>query len=61
VASGDAFAKRYELHYQPKLVEIFEGILFAQYGYLNFHAERYGGPKLSVAIKNKWSSGWMKA
>jgi hypothetical protein len=33
----------------------------AQYGCLNFHSKRYGGPKLSLAIKNKWSLGWMKS
>jgi hypothetical protein len=59
--SGDAFVKRYELHYQPKKVETDEGVLFVQYGCLNFHAKRDGGPKLSHAIKNKWFLGWMKA
>jgi hypothetical protein len=59
VPSSDVFAKRYELHYQPKKVEIDEGILFVQYGCLNFHAKRDGGLKLSLAIKNKWSSRWM--
>jgi hypothetical protein len=29
-----------------------------QYRCLNFHAKRDGGPKLSLVIKNKWSSGW---
>jgi hypothetical protein len=29
VPSGDAFMKRYELHYQSKKVEIDEGLLFA--------------------------------
>jgi hypothetical protein len=33
----------------------------AQYGCLNFHAKRDGGPKLSLAIKNKWSLGWTKS
>jgi hypothetical protein len=28
VPSGDAFAIRYELHYQPKKVETDEGVLF---------------------------------
>jgi hypothetical protein len=53
--------KRYELHYQPKKVETPEGQKFAQYRCLNFHAKRDGWPKLSLAIKNKWSLGWMKA
>jgi hypothetical protein len=39
VPSGDAFAKRYELHYQPKKIESDEGALFAQYGCLNFHGK----------------------
>jgi hypothetical protein len=61
VPSGDAFAKWYELHYQPKKIEIDEGTLFVQYSCLNFHAKRDDGPKLSLAVKNKWSSGWTKA
>jgi hypothetical protein len=57
VPSDDAFAKRYELHYQPKRVEIDKGSLFTQYRCLNFHAKWDGGPKLSLTVKNKWSSG----
>jgi hypothetical protein len=57
VHEGNAFVKRYELYYQPKKVDIPEGEMFAQYGYLNFHAKRDGGPKLSLTIKNKWSTG----
>jgi hypothetical protein len=57
---SNTFVKRYELHYQPKKVETPEGEMAAQYGYLNFHAKRDGGPKLSLAIKNKWSAGWMR-
>jgi hypothetical protein len=53
VPEGNAFVKWYELHYQPKKVDIPEGEMFAQYGYLNFHAKRDGGPKLSLTIKNK--------
>jgi hypothetical protein len=60
-SSDDAFAKRYELHYQPKKIESDEGFLFAQYSCLNLHAKRDSGPKLSLAVKNKWSAGWMKA
>jgi hypothetical protein len=60
VPSGDAFAKMYELHYQPKKVETDEGVLFAQYSCLNFHTKRDGGKKLSLTKKNKWSSRWMK-
>jgi hypothetical protein len=61
IPSSDAFAKRYELHYQPKKVETPEGEMFTQYGCLNFHAKRDGGPKLSLAIKNKWSVVWTKS
>jgi hypothetical protein len=61
VPSGNVFVKRYELHYQPKKVEIIEGDMFVQYGCLNFHAKRDGGPKLSLAIKNKWSMGWTRS
>jgi hypothetical protein len=62
VLSGDAFAKRYELHYQPKMMEIDRGVVFVQFGCLNFHAKRSrdGGPKLSLTIKNKCSTGWRK-
>jgi hypothetical protein len=49
------------LHYQPKKVETPEGELVAQYGCLNFPAKRDGGPKLSLAIKNMWSAGWMRS
>jgi hypothetical protein len=61
VLEGNAFAKQYELHYQPKKVETPEGEKFALYGCLNFHAKRDGGPKPSLAIKNKWSLGSTKA
>jgi hypothetical protein len=59
--SGNAFVKRYELHYQPKTMETPEGDRIAQYGCLNFHAKRDGSSKLSLTIKNKWSSGWTKS
>jgi hypothetical protein len=57
VPSVSVFAKRYELHYQPKTIVTPEGEQIAQYGYLNFHAKRDGSPKLSLAIKNKWVAG----
>jgi hypothetical protein len=41
-------------------VETPEGDQIAQYRCLNFHAKRDGSPKLSLVIKNKWSSGWTK-
>jgi hypothetical protein len=40
--SSDDFAKRYELHYQPKKVEVDGGEKFQQFGCLNFHARRGG-------------------
>jgi hypothetical protein len=62
VPSGDAFAKQYKLHYQPKRMEIDRDIVYAQFGCLSFHAKHSndGGPKLSLAVKNKWSAGSMK-
>jgi hypothetical protein len=56
VPLGNAFVKRYELHYQWKTMETLVGYQIAQYGCLNFHAKRDGSPMLSLAIKNKWSS-----
>jgi hypothetical protein len=57
---GNLFAKRYELHYQLKTVSTPEGDQIPQYGCLNFHAKKDGSPKLSLAFKNKWSSGWTR-
>jgi hypothetical protein len=61
VPSGNSFAKRYELHYQPKTIETPEGDQITQYRCLNFHAKRDGSPMLSPAIRNKWSAGWTKS
>jgi hypothetical protein len=61
VPLGNLFAKSYELHYQPKTVLTPEGDQIVQYGCLNFHAKRDGGPKLSLTIKNKWLAGWTKS
>jgi hypothetical protein len=41
--SSDGFVKRYELHYQPKKVEVDGGEKFQQFGCLNFHARCGGG------------------
>jgi hypothetical protein len=54
---SNVFVKRHELHYQPKKVETLEGEMVTQHGCLNFHAKRDGGLKLSLAMKNKWSTG----
>jgi hypothetical protein len=61
VPSGSLFAKRYELHYQPNIVETLEGEQIMQYGCLNFHGKRDGSLMLSLAIKNKCPVGWMKS
>jgi hypothetical protein len=58
--SGDGFAKRYELHYQPKKVETEGGEKYQQFGCINFHGRQGSGAKLTPVIKNKWSAGWMK-
>jgi hypothetical protein len=42
------------------MVETPKGEMFTQYGCLKFPAKRDGGPKLGLAIKNKWSMGWTK-
>jgi hypothetical protein len=42
-------------------VETPEGEMFVQYGYFNFHAKWDGGPKLSLAVNNKWLVGWTKS
>jgi hypothetical protein len=59
VSMADAFAKRYELHYQPKRVQIGGGVVYAQFGCLNIHAKHYKDYvlKLSLTVKNKWSAG----
>jgi hypothetical protein len=53
VPSRSAFAKRYELHYQPKTMETPEQSRIMKDGCLNFHAKRDGSLKLSLVIKNK--------
>jgi hypothetical protein len=60
VPTSDGFAKSYELHYQPKKVEVDRATLFQQFGYMNFHAKRYrgSGAKLTIAMKNKWVADW---
>jgi hypothetical protein len=59
--SGDGFAKRYRLHYELKKVGAGGGDKYQQFGYINFHGRWGSGAKLTSAINNKWSSGWMKA
>jgi hypothetical protein len=59
VPSADGFAKRYELHYQLKRMDVDGAVVQAQYGCINFHAKRYRGDRamLMLAIKNKCSVG----
>jgi hypothetical protein len=60
---ADGSTKRYELHYQPKKMSVDGAEVLTQYGCINFHAKCYEGhgAKLTIAIKNKWSEGWMRA
>jgi hypothetical protein len=62
VPSAEGFMKRYELHYQPKSMDVDGVELLLQYSCLNFHA-KHGGQqvKLTVAMKNKWSGAWTQA
>jgi hypothetical protein len=59
--SSDGFAKRYELHYQPKKVTAVGVKKFQQFGVINFHGKRGDKAELAPATKNKWSAGWTKA
>jgi hypothetical protein len=59
--SGDGFAKCYELHYQLKKVGGDSGDKYQKFGCINFHGRQGSGVKLTPTIKNKWSSGLMKA
>jgi hypothetical protein len=62
IPSVVGFAKRYELHYQPRKIEDDRVEEQGQYGCLNFHSKR-GSQRsmLTVAIKNKWSKAWTQA
>jgi hypothetical protein len=55
VLSGDAFTKRYELHYQPKGMEIDRSDVYMQFRCLNFHAKhsKDSRSKLSLAVKKQ--------
>jgi hypothetical protein len=59
--SSDGFAKHCELHYQSKKVIVDGFEKFQQFDAINFHARRGGEAGLTLAIKNKWSTGWMRA
>jgi hypothetical protein len=50
--------KHYELHYQQKKVNVGDEVLSAQFGCITFHPNRYRDQtKITLAIKNKWSTG----
>jgi hypothetical protein len=55
IPSTDAFAKRYELHYQPKKMDVNGAEVQAQYRCINFHAKCYGGQgaRQTIVVKNK--------
>jgi hypothetical protein len=55
VPSADGFAKRWELHYQPKKMSVDGAEVLAHYGCINFHVKHYGGQgeKKTITVKNK--------
>jgi hypothetical protein len=59
--SSDGFAKRHELHYQPKKAPVDGFNKYQQFGVVNFYGKRGGEVGLVPAKKNKWSTGWIKA
>jgi hypothetical protein len=59
--TADIFTQHYELHYQNKKIHLegCETTLATQFGCITFHPNRYGGRvKLTLAVRNKWISGW---
>jgi hypothetical protein len=59
VLSAEGFAKRYELHYQPRKMDVDDVEMVGQYGCINFQAKRETQrSKLIVAVKNKWIVSW---
>jgi hypothetical protein len=62
VPLAEGFTKRYELHYQPRKIEVDGVEVQGQYGCLNFHV-KHGSQqaKLTVTVKNKWSRAWTQA
>jgi hypothetical protein len=55
VPSAEGFSKRYELHYQPRKIEVDEIEVQGQYGCLIYAKRESQRVKLIVAVKNKWS------
>jgi hypothetical protein len=59
--NAEVFAHHYELHYQNKKIHL-EGcdtMLAAQFGCISFHPSRFGNhARLTLATRNKWTSGW---
>jgi hypothetical protein len=59
IPSADSVIKRYELHYQPRKMDVDGAEVQGQYGCINFHAKCRGpGAKHTVAVKNKWARAW---
>jgi hypothetical protein len=62
IPSAHGFTKRYELHYQPRKMEVDGAEVQDQFGCLNFHAKCGGQEaKLTVLVKNKWAGAWTQA
>jgi hypothetical protein len=55
--------KSYELHYQPKKVDVDGAVQTTQFGCMNFHTKWYkgSGVQLTVTLKNRWAAGWTRA
>jgi hypothetical protein len=58
--TADLFTTHYELHYQQKKLKLKgnKNKLAAQFGCITFHPTCRA--KLTPAVKNKWSSGWVR-
>jgi hypothetical protein len=62
VPSADGFTKRYELHYQPRKVDVGGVEMHGQSSCINFHVKcESHQAKLTVAVKNKWPVAWPHA
>jgi hypothetical protein len=63
IPSSDGFAKKIWITLSTEKIEVGEAVVEVQFGCLNFHVKSYrgSGAKLTIVIKNKWSTGWMRA
>jgi hypothetical protein len=48
---SEVYAKRYELHYQPKKVHVEDEVLNTQFGCLNIHAKCYKDSELKLTMQ----------